>query len=149
MDSGLDSPLSDSRNGEEGGGESVPLLPYTKVFDEAFPFYLSIGMSSEEYWNGEPSLVIPYRKAYQLKQKQQNYNAWLQGMYFYDALTRVAPIFNAFAKEGSRTEPYPDEPYPITREDKDEQERRKNERIRREQLEHFKAMVANFNKEKQ
>nr|DAE93144.1 MAG TPA: hypothetical protein [Caudoviricetes sp.] len=106
-------------------------------------------MSSEEYWNGESSLVIPYRKAHQLKQKQQNYNAWLQGMYFYDALTRVAPIFNAFAKEGSRTEPYLEEPYPITREDKDEQERRKNERIRREQLEHFKAMVANFNKEKQ
>lgn len=150
MDSGLDSPLSDTENENKGGGgNAIPLSSYTKIFDEAFPFYLSIGMSKDEYWNDDPMLVIPYRKAYQLKQKRENYNAWLQGMYFYDALTKVAPILNAFAKSGTRAETYPSEPYPFDEEEKKERERKEEERIRKEQLEHFKAMIANINKEKQ
>lgn len=150
MDSGLDSPLSSDESGNEGnGGNAVSLLHYTKVFEEQFPFYLSIGMSREEYWDEDPMLVIPYRKAYQLKQKRENYSAWLQGLYFYDALTRVAPIMNAFAKSGTHTEPYPDEPYPFSEEEKKERERREEEKIRREQLEYFKTMIAGINKGKE
>ena len=53
-----------------------------EIFDEAFPYYLSIGMSYELYWDGRPELVIPYRKADVLRQKRDNNNAWLQGVYF-------------------------------------------------------------------
>ena len=52
------------------------------IFDEAFPYYLAIGMTYELYWDGEPTLVIPYRKADILRQKRANNDAWLQGVYF-------------------------------------------------------------------
>lgn len=53
-----------------------------EIFNEAFPYYLSIGMSYDLYWDGRPELVIPYRKADVLRQKRENNNAWLQGAYF-------------------------------------------------------------------
>lgn len=59
---------------------------YSEIFDECFPFYFSIGMSSAEYWDGDNSLPQLFRKAYVMKQEQQNHEAWLHGLYFYDAI---------------------------------------------------------------
>lgn len=53
-----------------------------KVFDEAFPLYLALGMTYELYWDGRPELVIPYRRADRIRQKRSNNEAWLQGIYF-------------------------------------------------------------------
>lgn len=96
-----------------GGGllsEEQPLeKTYSEIFDEQFPFYLSIGMSSAEYWTGDPSLARYYRRAYQLRQEQEDYRAWLQGMYFYDALQTA--LYNSFRKEGKPAGKYPAEPY--------------------------------------
>ena len=52
------------------------------IFDEALPYYLTIGMPYELYWDGRPELVIPYRRADILRQKRSNNDAWLQGVYF-------------------------------------------------------------------
>lgn len=59
-------------------GETVSPLA---IFEEAFPYYLSIGMTYELYWDGRPELVIPYRKADIIRQKRSNNDAWLQGAY--------------------------------------------------------------------
>ncbi len=74
-----------------------------QVFEEAFPYYLAIGMSYELYWDGRPELVIPYRKADQIRQKRSNNDAWLQGIYFRLA---VASTLDKKAK-------YPKEPFGI------------------------------------
>lgn len=74
-----------------------------------FPFYLSIGMSSAEYWTGDPVLARYFRKAYQLRLEQQDYNAWLQGMYYYEALSIA--LSNAFRKKGTPTLNYTEQPY--------------------------------------
>lgn len=74
-----------------------------------FPFYLSIGMSSAEYWTGDPVLARYYREAYNIKQEQEDYNAWLQGMYFYEALS--VALANAFRKKGAPAANYSEEPY--------------------------------------
>ena len=55
--------------------EETPTLEKTntEVFEECFPYYLAIGMSSAEYWEGDPSLARYYRKAhhrFDTKQKQ-------------------------------------------------------------------------------
>lgn len=75
---------------------------------------MSIGMSYDEFWNQDVALVGVYRKADELRQRRQNQAAWLQGMYIYNALCNVSPIFHAFAKKGTKPQPYVEEPYPIT-----------------------------------
>lgn len=59
---------------------------YSEIFVECCPFYLSIGMSSEEYWEGDPSLPQYFLKAYKMRQEQLNHEAWLHGLYVYDAM---------------------------------------------------------------
>lgn len=93
---------------------------FTEIFYEAFPFYLSIGMTYDLYWNGDCALVKYYRKAFEMQLERENYranyNAWLQGAYIYDALCAVSPILQAFAKRGTKPTPYHKEPYPMKKE---------------------------------
>ena len=88
--------------------------PYSDIFYKKFPYYLSIGMTEEQYWDKDCCLVKFYRKAEELRKERVNQEAWLQGMYIYDALLRVAPVLHAFAKKGTKPQPYVEEAYPIT-----------------------------------
>lgn len=74
-------------------------------------------MPYELFWNGDCVLVEIYRKAYELKEKQNNQQSWLQGLYFYEALLDVSPVIHAFAKKGTTAIPYPSEPYALTKHD--------------------------------
>jgi hypothetical protein len=74
-------------------------------------------MTYEQYWNGDCQLVKYYRKAHELRNEQKNQELWLQGLYIYDALCAVAPVFHAFAKPGTRPLPYSEKPYPLTKEE--------------------------------
>ena len=71
-------------------------------------------MSYDEFWNQDVALVRVYRKAQEIRDRRQNQTLWLQGLYIYNALCDVAPIFHAFAKKGTKPTPYVEEPYPIT-----------------------------------
>lgn len=96
------------------GGEQVDSPPpssYTQSFQDHFPEYLSIGMTYDQYWNDDGDLPIYYRKANEIKMKAKNQELWLQGMYIYDALCKASPIFNSFAKAGTKPQPYPERPY--------------------------------------
>lgn len=97
----------------------------TEQFYEHLPFYLSIGMTYEQYWDGDCLLAKYYRKAHELKQKRRNQELWLQGAYFYEALCDVAPVLHAFAKKGTKVTPYVEEPFALT--DKEVKERRLRE----------------------
>jgi len=88
-----------------------PVRTFTEQFYEVFPFYLSIGMTYELFWLEDVNLVRYYRKAYEMQRERMNYDAWLQGAYFYDALCAVSPVLNAFAKKGTKPIPYLKEPY--------------------------------------
>ena len=94
------------------------------------PFYLSIGMSADEYWNKPPHLVNVYRDAYKLKLRQDNEAAWLAGMYVNAAVS--VSIQNAFGKKGSKKAKYPKEPANLgldTEWEKAEKARREREKI--------------------
>lgn len=110
------------------GGElvdSAPLLTYTEIFYEHFPYYLAIGMTYDQYWNDDCMLVKYYRKAEEIKNKQRNEQKndemWLQGLYIYDALCKVSPVLHAFAKPGTKPIPYNDKPYPMTKEESEKE----------------------------
>ena len=104
---------------------SASPFPYTEIFYKQFPYYLSIGMTEEQYWDKDCLLVKYYREAEELRNEKLNQQAWLQGMYIYDALNRVAPILHAFAKKGTKAQPYVEQAYPISK--RSAQEAKENE----------------------
>lgn len=97
----------------EGSVGKPSTKSYTEIFNEAFPYYLSIGMSYELYWHGEPNLVKAYREADEMRVDRMNYEAWLQGLYVYQAVGALYPVFNPFSKQ-KKAEEYLKEPIVIT-----------------------------------
>ena len=126
MDSEL---VSSSLSATDGGGHnsSLPNFTYTERFYEMFPYYLSIGMTPEQYWEGDCTLTKYYRKAEELRNEKRNQELWLQGMYVYEAIADVSPVLHAFAKKGAKPLPYPSKPYAIS-EKQIKQEREEKER---------------------
>lgn len=111
-----------------------------------FPYYLSIGMTDHQYWDGDPSLPRYYRKAEELRSKRKNEELWLQGLYIYEALYDVAPVLHAFAKRNAKPLPYPDHPYAISESDRKVEEQRKLEREKEEAKRYMLGKMANINK---
>lgn len=108
------SDLLSSTEGSGGVTATAPLKTYNEKFQELFPYYLSIGMTEEQYWDRDSTLVVAYRKAEELKTNRKNQEMWLQGAYVYEALCRVSPLLHAFAKKGTKPVPYIAEPFAIT-----------------------------------
>lgn len=108
--------VSGSLSAGVGSGRKArsPFSTYTEQFYEVFPYYLSIGMTPEQFWEGDPSLAKYYRQADELKVERKNQELWLQGLYVYEAICDVAPILHAMAKKGTKARPYPEQPYAIT-----------------------------------
>ena len=131
----------------EGGGLSAPFSnSYTTQFYEVFPYYLSIGMTPEQYWDGDPLLAKYYRKADELNRKRKNQDLWLQGMYIYEALCDVAPVLQAFPKKGAKPAPYPDRPYSLTSDDIEREKKLREKREREKARRYMEAQMAKLNK---
>ena len=113
--------------------EATTQKTYTEILEEAFPFYLAIGMSYAEYWNGDCSLARYYRKAYQIKQEEANNNAWLQGLYVYDAVSTV--VYNALKNKNDPKKHYAEKPYDF----KPDREKTEAEKAREVEIEQEKA----------
>lgn len=94
---------------------------YGEIFEENFPFYLAIGMSYREYWEGDAELARYFRKAYMIKQEEQNHLSWLQGLYIYDALT--TSLHNALRDKKTQKRDYPKKPYEFNHKEKTEKEK--------------------------
>lgn len=71
-------------------------------------------MSVKEFWEDNPDLFWAYRFSYytDIKTKQEifNHNAWLQGAYFYEAVS--VALCNAFGKQKVQ---YAQKPYDLDR----------------------------------
>ena len=125
--------------------------PYGDIFDEAFPHYLAMGMTAEEYWDGESWLKKAYLKAYRIRMEREeriaDRNAWLQGRYIREALHSV-PQFVAGFMKGLHLGDYPEKPYLEQAEEKKKLETQKKTQEDRAQLSMamFQAQIAKFNK---
>ena len=103
-------------------------------------------MTPEQFWDGDPSLAKYYRKAYELQRKRNNEEMWLQGMYFYEALCDASPIFHAFAKRGTKPQPYPDHPYSLTSDEIAEERKLKEQRDKEKAKMYMLGKMAKINK---
>lgn len=103
-------------------------------------------MSYEQFWDGDPHLAVAYRKANKLKREIANEQAWLQGLYIYDAFGVV--LANAFSKRGSKKYEYVAKPIDIFPLTEAEKKRREQEEYAKMQ-EAMKAMQRQQRKKKQ
>lgn len=112
---------------ERGETTSSNVKTYADVFRESFPFYLSIGMTYEQYWHGDAWLVCDYYDAYVMRRDEQNFFAWLGGAYHYAA---VATALSNISLDGKRhkTNNYLDKPFQIRPKTAEEAEAEQRER---------------------
>lgn len=145
-----DSLFSDDSTKKEGERENRPVpLSYSEIFLTKFPYYLSIGMTEEQYWDRDSTLVKSYRKAEELRKERVNQEMWLQGMYIYDAISRLSPILRAFAKKGTKAQPYTEEPYPINKKTVEEAKLKKEKAKSEKGLRYMQAHMVQANKQLQ
>ena len=101
-----------------------------------------MGMSYEQFWDEPPFLAVAYRKAYRLKRETENEQAWLHGLYVYDAF--AVCLANAFAKRGAKKQTYIERPidiFPLTQREKKRREAEENAKMQ-------KAMEAMMRKQR-
>ena len=91
-----------------------------------------MGMTIEQFWDEPPVLAKLYREAHKIRRQLANEQAWLQGLYVYDALAVI--LANAFSKRGAKQQVYIERPldiYPISEAEK-----------KRREMEEFKKIDA-------
>lgn len=100
-------------------------------------------MQANQYWKDDPWLVEAYREAEKLRNQRRSNDAWLQGLYNFNALSVV--IGNALRKKGEKPEQYMAEPIrllPLTEEEK----AAKAEEERQKTIAYFNRMAKQWEK---
>lgn len=108
---------------------------------------LLFGMSTREFWEEDPNLLWAYRKSYmdkiKLQQETDNFNAWLNGLYVFDAVSKS--IYNNFGrKEAQPALNYIEKPYDFskTKEDYEKEKIKERENSIKEQLKRGKRVLS-------
>jgi len=93
------------------GEELVDSSPLSlrELFTKLCDYFVSIGLSYEDFWDGDPLKAHALYRAEKIKQQRENNSYWLLNLYTYEALARVSPLFNGFSKQ-TRAHPYLEEP---------------------------------------
>lgn len=145
MVSGSDFPTVAESGGEQNIS-SAARVSYTDIFYRHLPYYLSIGMSADEFWYGDNQLKRSYRQAFEIKRNRENFDLWLQGRYMYDALCASSPLFRFTMKGGQiKPDPYTKEPYPLTEKETKFQEEQAEKRQMEEMRAQMEALAISFN----
>ena len=131
-----------SSNKEQEVEETNKYKNLTTWFYELLPMAILYGMSIDEFWNQDPDLFWAYRYAYferlEIEQSIFNYNAWLQGAYFHEALS--VSLCNAFSKQKAE---YSKKPYDLIRYESKEDEKMKKLEM---QVTDVKARITQINR---
>lgn len=117
-----------------------------EFFFEMEPYYLSIGMSHDQYWDDNPWLTEIFRKAHNLRIESRNQELWLQGLYIHNAFGVVMSNFGRglSGKKGSnKTDKYIESPIritPLTDAEKKQKEKEERKKI----IAHFTKLQKQF-----
>ena len=126
----------------EDVSKEVEHIFLTKTFEEVCPFFISIGMTYEQFWYEDLTITRYYLKAYKTKMERESeineWRMWKQGVYMYEALCDVSPILHAFSKKGTKPLPFPEKPYGM---EKKEEPKTEEEQKQVEENERLKAII--------
>lgn len=78
------------------------------MLEKDCPYFMSIGMTYDQYWHGDVHMARAFYRAEKLRQEQRDADAWLIGSYVGRAIDST--ISNAFRKQGATPQKYPDMP---------------------------------------
>lgn len=138
---------------EEKESKQASPTPYGDIFDELLPQYMAMGMTYDQYWDGEVGMKTAFLKAYRTRmeneQRVTDRNYWYLGQYIMAALQSTPfAIPGVNMKKGSSLPDYPDKPF------MQKQEELKKEEVRKQYEEDqsmlamamFQAFTSKFNK---
>jgi hypothetical protein len=103
------------------------------------PRYLAMGLSWDDYWHGDYAKLPYYRKAHALRRNERNEELWMLGIYFLRAIGAILP-----KSELS----YPSEPFALTQEEVEDQEKRQKEKEIADARAYMETMMHNINKKR-
>ena len=76
---------------------------------ELLDYALTIGMTEDEYWFGDPRLMDNFEKKFEAHRKMEAHNAWLTGVYVKAAINSSVFACGFYDKKKSGALPqYPD-----------------------------------------
>lgn len=119
---------------------------YTEIFDEVCPYYMSIGVTYEEFWYGDFAICKYARKAEKLRRKKANQEMWWNALYMFRTMLDVAPAFRDFG-DGKKTKISfsTEQPFPMDSKESEEIEKAKQERQHEEFLAKMMSYAQNHN----
>ena len=138
---------------EEGTGTQTESRSYGDIFDEQLPEYMAIGMTYDEFWDGEYGTKRAARKAYSIRirneQKLADRQNWYMGQYLIQVLHSVPLLVAGLnVKRGAQLPEYPDKPYfeQYEEQKKEEVRKKKEEDQTRMAMAMMQAAFNRFNK---
>ena len=144
--------MGDRLTEEEKSKQTSP-TPYGDMFDKLLPEYMAMGMTYEQFWDGEYGIKKAFRKAFRIRmeneQKIADRNYWYMGQYVMAAIQAVPLIVPGInMKKGASLPDYPDKPFLMKQEELKQEEARKQHEEDQSKLAMamFQAMTAKFNK---
>ena len=112
-----------------------------------------MGMTPEQYWDGESWLKPAYRKAYQMRihneERTADLHNWYMGQYLIKALQAVPLLVAGLnVKSGTQLPEYPAKPFMVEAEEqkKEEVRKRKEEDQQKLAMAMFQQFTMKFNK---
>lgn len=112
-----------------------------------------MGMTPEQYWDGESSLKPAFRRAYQLRieneQRLADRNNWYMGQYLISVLQSVPLLVGGLnVKQSTQLPEYPDKPFfDKLEEQKSEKKRKKREEDKQQlAMAMFQAFASKINR---
>lgn len=119
---------------------NTKLKTFSEILDEYCAYYMSIGVTYDEFWFGDYTRLKFYVSAFKIKQEREfeqwNERLYLAGLYNYNAFDSVIGVFGwaLGGKKGSRPEGYIEHPIAFTEAEK----RAEKERNKIKTLQWFK-----------
>ncbi len=104
--------------------------------DALCEYYMSIGVSYDEFWYGDYCRLKYYESQYIAQRKIHNEEMWMQGAYIYNAIS--VALSNAFRGKGKTPDKYLEKPFEFF--GKTEREKRLEEERTRQKI------IANLNR---
>jgi len=120
--------------------DSAKPKSYTEQFDSLCPVYMGMGLSYEDFWDGDVEKAKYTYKSYMFKREQENYMLWLQGLYIYQAIGAYVPVLVTIPKKNAKAEEYINEPVALSK----KAQERKEENKQKETFEKNRAFMLKF-----
>ena len=124
----------------DSSSEEQKYETYTAVFEAVCPYFMSIGVSYDEFWNGDFEICKYAQKAEILRKKRKNQDAWWNSIYTFRALCDASVLFHDFVDKKPELKFSTEIPLPLSMKEAEEQEKAKKTK----EMEAFAAKMEAF-----